>query len=96
VFATDRWITGPVLGYPKPFHPLGYACDSGAPEELAPLDLNARPSLHVLSGVRDGRAAFVEDLVRDRNRPVTCTGSDSPNGGTTTVGVCIRVVMIEE
>ena len=45
VFAIDRWITGPMLGRAEPFHRLGYAYDSAPPEELAPLDLDATPSL---------------------------------------------------
>lgn len=96
VFATDRWITGPVLGVADHFHPLGYPYDSAPPEERAPLDLDAHPTLDDVLEVRAERTDFVDDLVRDATDESLARAVDSPNGGATTVGDCIRVVFIEE
>jgi hypothetical protein len=94
VFATDRWITGPVLG--EAVHPLGYPYDSAPPHERAPLDLEAHPTLDEVLEVRVERAGFVDTLVRNATDESLARIVDSPNGGTTTVGDCIRVVFIEE
>jgi DinB superfamily len=96
VFATDRWITGPVLGQAEPFHPLGYPYDSAPPEERAPLDLDADPTLDEVLEVRAERSGFVDALVREATDESLARVVDSPNGGTTTVGDCIRVVLFEE
>ncbi len=96
VFAVDRWITGPVLGEAKPFHRLGYPYDSAPPEERAPLDLDAHPTLDDVLAVRAERTAFVDALVREATDESLARVVDSPNGGTTTVGGCIRGVLIEE
>jgi hypothetical protein len=96
VFATDRWITGPVLGEAEQFHPLGYPYDSAPPVERAPLDLDANPTLEEVLEVRAERAGFVDALVRDATDESLAGVVDSPNGGTTTVGDCIRVVVFEE
>jgi DinB superfamily len=96
VFAVDRWITGPVLGEANPFHPLGYAYDSAPPAELAPLDLDASPTLDDVLAARTQRTGFVDTLVRDATDESLARLVDSPNGGTTTVGDCISVVLLEE
>lgn len=96
VFAADRWVTGPVLGQEDPFHPLGYPYDSAPPAELAPLDLDATPTLDDVLEVRAERRSFVDTLVRDATDESLARVVDSPNGGTTTVGDCIRVVLFEE
>ncbi len=96
VFATDRWITGPVLGEADQFHPLGCPYDSAPPAERASLDLDADPTLDDVLEVRAERTGFVATLVRDANDESLARVVQSPNGGTTTVGDCIRVVMIEE
>jgi len=96
VFATDRWITGPVLGDADHFHRLGYPYDSAPPQERAPLDLDAHPTLDEVLEVRAERAGFVDALVRKATDESLAKVVDSPNGGTTTVGDCIRVVFIEE
>ena len=96
VFAIDRWITGPVLGEAAHFHPLGYPYDSAPPDERAPLDLDANPTLDDVLEVRAGRTGFVDALVRSASDESLARVVDSPNGGTTTVGDCIRVVFIEE
>jgi DinB superfamily len=96
VFAVDRWITGPVLGEAEQFHPLGYPYDSAPPAERASLDLDANPTLDEVLEVRAKRMGFVDTLVRDATDESLARVVDSPNGGTTTVGDCIRVVMFEE
>jgi len=96
VFATDRWITGPVLGEVDQFHPLGFPHDSAPPAERAPLDLDAHPTLDEVLEVRAERAGFVGAIVRDATDESLARVVASPNGGTTTVGDCIRVVVFEE
>lgn len=96
VFATDRWITGPVLGATEPFHRLGYPYASAPPTERAPLDLDATPTLDEVLEVRTERMAFVDDLVRHATDRSLARVVDSPNGGMTTIGDCIRVVLFEE
>jgi hypothetical protein len=96
LFAADRWITGPVLGEAAPFHPLGFAYDSAPPEELAPLDADATPTLDEVLAARGERVAALDQLVRDATDESLARIVDSPNGGTTTVGDCIRVVIGEE
>jgi hypothetical protein len=96
VFATDRWITGPVLGQADQFHALGYPYDSAPPSERRSLDLDANPTLDDVLEVRAERTGFVDPLVRAATDESLARLVDSPNGGTTTVGDCIRVVMLEE
>lgn len=96
VFAVDRWVTGPVLGEAEPFHPLGYAYDIAPPEERSSLDLDANPTLDDVLEARAERLAFVDALVRDATDDSLARVVASPNGGTTTVGDCIRVVLREE
>jgi DinB superfamily len=95
VYATDRWITGPVFGEPDPFHRMGMPNDNPEPWR-GRLDVDADPSLDEALEVRSERMATVAALLAD------CTEADlartvaSPNGGTTTVGDCIRIVLGEE
>ena len=96
VFVTDRWITGPVLGETDQFHPLGYPHDGAPDEERAPLDLDAAPTLDEVLEVRAGRAGAVDAIVRQASDESLARVVDSPNGGVTTVGDCIRVVISEE
>jgi len=44
VFATDRWITGPVLGDPNPFHPLGMPNPSRYALPPGVFHLDAKPT----------------------------------------------------
>ncbi|HKH05331.1 MAG TPA: DinB family protein [Acidimicrobiales bacterium] len=96
LFAADRWVTGPVLGEADQIHPLGYPYDSAPPAERASLDMDARPTLDDVLEARAGRTELVEALVRDATDESLARVVDSPNGGTTTVGDCIRVVIHEE
>lgn len=96
VFATDRWITGPVLGRANHFHALGVPYDEAPPEERVTLDADAEPTLDEVLAVRSERRDFVASLVDDATDESLARIVASPNGGTTTVGDCIRVVCIEE
>jgi hypothetical protein len=96
VFATDRWITGPVLGQAGHFHRLGYPHDGASPEERASLDLDAHPSLAEVLDVRAERTAFVDVLVRNATDALLARVVESPNGGPTTVADCLCVVFSEE
>ena len=96
VFAIDRWITGPVLGEPEPFHPLGIP--PGNPEwgRAMGLDVDATPTLDEVVAVRTERTERVATVVRDASPEDLARTVDSPNGGTTTVMACIQVVLREE
>ena len=92
VFATDRWITGPVLGDAKPFHPLGMPNPPHDEVTASYFTLDATPSLDEVLAVRRERmdrvAEFIEGIDADGlSRQVL-----SPNGGTVTVMSCLHVV----
>jgi DinB superfamily/Pentapeptide repeats (8 copies) len=96
VYATDRWLTGPVFHDPKPFHRLGMP---NPPLDEVPaglFDLEASPSLDEILMVRRERmsrvSAYLETVSgNDLNQPVR-----SPNGGMTSVRACFHVVFREE
>jgi DinB superfamily len=96
VFATDRWITGPVFGDPKPFHPLGYPYDGAGEDETARLDLDARPTLDEVLDLRRERMARVSEVLRGATDDDLRRTVDSPDHGTTSVMHCIQVVLNEE
>ena len=96
VFATDRWISGPVLGDPTPFHRLGMP---NPPLDEAPpglFDFDATPTLDDVLAARDDRMRRVASYLRD----VTAADLDrlvpSPNGGMTPIRNCLHVVLREE
>jgi DinB superfamily len=96
VFATDRWITGPVLDDPNPFHPLGMPNPPYDDVTSRHFDLDARPTLEAVAAVRRGRMDRIADLLErvttdDLNRQVP-----SPNGGTTSVMSCLHIVFRDE
>jgi len=96
VFATDRWITGPVLQDPEPFHPLGMPNPPIDASTAANFDLDARPTLDEVLALRRERMNRVAELVdsvddNELNRQVP-----SPNGGTTTMMSCLHIVLREE
>jgi hypothetical protein len=96
VFATDRWITAPVLHEPNPFHRLGLP--NPPYDELPPgvFDLDAKPTLDDVLAVRRDRMDKVATLL------ATVTYDDldqqvaSPTGGRTSVRSCLHVVLREE
>jgi hypothetical protein len=96
VFATDRWITGPVLGDKQPFHRLGLPNDDPEPWRGTSIDVDARPSLAEVLPVREQRMDSVQallDTIEDKGSPAQ---RRVPNGGTTSVLGCVHVVLGEE
>ena len=96
VFATDRWITGPVLNEEEPFHRLGMPNDDPEPWRGTTIDIDTEPTFDEVLAVRAQRMASVAALLGDATDDVlTCTVA-SPNGGTTSVIGCLHVVLSEE
>ena len=96
VFATDRWISGPVLDDPHPFHRLGRPNDPLDEVPDGMVDLDARPSLDEVLAVRWERMQRVADVL-DRLEPEGLAREvASPNGGPTTVRYCLQVALREE
>src|SRR5262249_28773961 len=96
VYATDRWITGPVLGEQEPLHRLGLPNGALEPWRGTSIDVDARPSLVEVLPARGQRMASVRPLLDafdadDLGRPVP-----APHGGTTSVLGCVHVVLGEE
>ena len=97
VYATDRWITGPVQGEAEPWHPLGWP--NHDPEGIGRalgLDVDAHPSLDEVLAARDDRRERVTSIVRGATAADLGRTVASPNGGTVTVAGCVRVVLREE
>jgi hypothetical protein len=96
VFATDRWITGPVLQEDHAFHPLGLP--NPPLDEVPPgmFDLDARPTLDEVLEVRRGRMDRVAALVADTNAEDLRRMVRNPNGGMTSVMSCLHIVLREE
>ena len=83
VFATDRWITGPVLGDADPFHPLGMP---NPPHDEVPagvFDLDAKPTLDEVLAVRRERMDRVAELIEGIDADELNRQVPSPNGGMT-------------
>jgi hypothetical protein len=95
VFATDRWITGPVLDDPEPFHSLGMPMDDPEPWRER-LDIDASPSLDEVLAIRRARMDSIVQLLADATDADVAREVASPNGGQTTVAGCIGVVLNEE
>jgi hypothetical protein len=97
VFASDRWLTGPVFGDPEPyFHPIGQTHEGAEEGPAQGLDPDARPSLDEVLDARHEQQERVGRYLRgatdaDLHRTVA-----SPNGGETTVLRCVWVVLKEE
>jgi DinB superfamily len=96
VYATDRWITGPVLGNGQPFHPLGLPNDNLEPWRGSAIDVDAHPTLDEVLPVRQERMETVACLLDEIDRDGLHRTVASPNGGTTSVADCVRIVMSEE
>jgi DinB superfamily/Pentapeptide repeats (8 copies) len=96
IYATDRWITGPVLAEPDAVHSLGMP---NPPYEDLPrgvFDLDARPTLDEVLIVRHGRMNAVRKYVGNVKAEQLDLEVNSPNGGKTTVRRCLQVVFKEE
>ncbi len=96
VFATDRWITGPVLRDPNPFHPLGMPNPPRDDATSQHFDLDACPTLDEVVEVRRGRMTRIADLLERVNADDLNQQVPSPNGGTTSVMSCLHIVFREE
>lgn len=96
VFATDRWITGPVLADPDPFHRLGRPNDPVDEVPAAMFDLDARPTLDEVLAVRHERMDRVTAILGGLDAAELAREVKSPNGGPTTVKYCLQVVFREE
>jgi len=94
--ATDRWISGPVLGDPDPFHRLGRPNDPLDEIPAGMLDLDARPALDEVLAVRRDRMDRVRAFVHGVDAKGLEREVRSPNGGATTVLRCLHVVLREE
>jgi DinB superfamily/Pentapeptide repeats (8 copies) len=96
VFATDRWITGPVLGAPSPFHPLGMPNPPLDEVPTGVFDLDAKPTFDEVLAVRRERMNRVAELIKGIDAAELRREVQSPNGGTTTVMSCLHIVLREE
>ena len=96
VFATDRWITGPVLNESEPFHRLGMPNDDPEPWRGTSIDIDARPTLDEVLDVRAQRMASVAALLAESNEQGLARTVPNPNGGTASVRGCSHVVLGEE
>jgi hypothetical protein len=96
VFATDRWITGPVLDEPEPFHRLGMPNDNPALWRVSTIDVDAQPTLDEVLAVRRRRMASVAELLAASSDHDLARTVANPNGGTAEVRGCVGVVLGEE
>jgi hypothetical protein len=83
-----------------PYHPLGLP-RSPADAAALGIDIDARPPLAEVMGVRDNRMALVRGIVdglTDASLERVCPGLPAPGFSeeTPSVGGCLRVVMREE
>lgn len=95
-YATDRWISGPVLAEPQSTHPLDLP--NPPHDELPPdvFDIDARPSLDDVLAVRRERMDRVTRFLVAATEAELSREVESPNGGTISVVRCIQVVFREE
>jgi len=96
VYATDRWITGPVFGESQPYHRLGMPNDNPEPWRGSVIDVDARPTLDEVLEVRAQRMASVATLIAGSDEEDLARTVPNPNGGTASVGACISIVLGEE
>jgi DinB family protein/pentapeptide repeat protein len=96
VYATDRWITGPVLHEATPFHRWGRPNDPLDEVPVEQFDLDVHPSLDEVLVVRRERMDRVARIVAGINHDQLDEVVASPNGGRTSVRSCLHVVFREE
>ena len=97
VFASDRWLTGPVFGDPAPyFHPFGQPHDSAEEGPADGLDPETRPTLDEVLAVRHQQRRRLTDFLQSAGDADLSRTLASPNGGETQVLHCIQVVLNEE
>src|SRR5215831_16956199 len=95
VFATDRWITGPVLDEAEPYDRLGLPNHDSEPWRDT-LDVDARPALDDVLAVRRQRMEAVTAILDGHSTEDLHRTVASPNGGNTSVMGCVYVVLSEE
>jgi uncharacterized protein YjbI with pentapeptide repeats len=96
IYATDRWITGPLMAEPEPFHPLGMPNPPYDDLPNGAFDLDARPSLGGVLIARHARMNAVQKYLCNVSAAQLDREVSSPNGGKTTVHRCLQVVFKEE
>jgi hypothetical protein len=96
VFATDRWITGPVFGDANPFQTLGMPNPPHDEVDAGWFDLNGKPTFDEVLAVRRERMDRVAELLEGIDSDELHRKVASPNGGMTTVMSCLHVVFREE
>ena len=96
VFATDRWIGGPVFGDADPFHRLGMP--NPPRDEAAPgiFELDTSPSPDEVFTLRRSRMDRVAEFLITVENAELDRAVQSPNGGATSVRNCLHVVFREE
>jgi hypothetical protein len=96
VFATDRWITGPVLRDASPFHPLGMPNPPLDEVPAGVFALDAKPTFDDVLAVRRDRMDRVAEHINGVSADELNRQVSSPNGGTTSVMSCFHIVFREE
>jgi hypothetical protein len=96
VYATDRWITGPVLGEAQAYHRLGLPNDDLEPWRGSAIDVDATPPLEDVLDARAQRMATVAALLARSSTEDVLRTVASPNGGTASVMGCVHIVLGEE
>lgn len=96
IYATDRWITGPVLHGKETFHPWALPNDDLEPWRGSVIDVDATPTLEEVLPIRRERMDSVAKLLAGCDERELARTVNSPNGGTTSVMSCIHVVLNEE
>ena len=96
VFATDRWISAPVLADSQPFHPIDLPNPPHDDLPPATFDLDARPTLEEVLIVRRDRMERVRYCLATASSELLDREVASPNGGTTTTRQCLHVMFREE
>jgi hypothetical protein len=96
IYATDRWITGPVLHGKQTFHEWALPNDNLEPWRGSVIDVDATPTLAEVLPVRRERMESVAKLLADCDDRELSRVVASPNGGTTSVMSCVHVVLHEE
>ncbi|WP_426573971.1 DinB family protein [Aquihabitans sp. McL0605] len=96
LYATDRWITGPVQGEPDAFHRLGRPNEEL--DEVVPgrFDVDAQPTLDEVLAARRDRMDRVAAVIGGLDEAALGREVASPNGGTTTLRYCLQVIFREE
>lgn len=100
-FAHACWVSGVVLGFPSPWHPLDLPWDEAPVHEGVPWERRARPELYEVLALRRQRRATVAELLERMDdaglaRQVTSATPFLTDVPDLTVGHCLRVVLNEE